>query len=242
MSRRTAVTFAMALAGLAAGHAGLAGQEPPPEIAVTGFGTVSYLPDHATIMVEVRTDAETPQAAAMQNAERMERVLAALRRQGHAPDRITTTGYAVQPRISYETRAQTVVGYIAVNAVTLRLDDVARVGATLDTALAAGATRVRSVRFEASDHERLRRQALERAVATARQDAESLARAAGGTLGALVHLSTEPVGRPMEYARAASTTFAASLPAPPPGPETPVSAGEQELTVWVNARWRFVGR
>lgn len=242
MSRRFRIVLVAVLGSLAAGSHLAAQESPPPEIAVTASGTASYVPDHATVMVEVRTDAETPPAAALQNAERMERVLAALRRQGHAADRITTTGYAVQPRISYEARTQTIIGYTAVNAVTVRLDDVARVGATLDTALAAGATRVRGVRFEAADPERLRRQALERAVAAARQDAESLARAAGGTLGALVQLSTDPAGRPLEYVRAAATTFATSPPVPPPGAETPVSAGEQELTVWVHARWRFVGR
>lgn len=248
MSRWTRIVLVAALTALAAdarnlatGALDLAAQEtPPPEIVVAGVGTVSYFPDRATVMVEVRTEAATPPAAATDNAERMERVLAALRRQGHASDRITTTGYAVQPLMRYEAGTQSVAGYMAVNAVTVRLDDVGRVGATLDTALAAGATRVRGVRFESTDREQLRRQALERAVAAARQDAEALARAAGGALGALVQLSTEPAARPVEYA---STTFAAASRAPMPGgPETPVSAGELELSVQVQARWRFVGR
>ena len=241
MNSRSRMVLTATLGSLLAGGDLAAQETQPPEIAVTAAGTVRYVPDHATVMVEVRTDAPTPQAAAADNAGRMESVLAALRRQGHASDRITTTGYAVQPQMRYEAGTATIAGYVAANAVTVRLDDVGQVGATLDTALAAGATRVRGVRFEVADQERLRRQALERAVAVARQDAESLARAAGGTLGTLVQISTEPTGRPVESVRAAGTAFA-SVAVSPPGAETPVSAGEQELVVQVHARWRFVAR
>ena len=206
-----------------------------PEIVVNGVGMVSYVPDRATVMVEVRTEAQTPAEAARGNAPVMDSVIAALRRNGIRADRINTRGYTVQPTYHYDQSGPRLTGYAATNGLTVKLDDAGMVGATLDAALAAGANRVGSVRFESSNMERLRRQALERAVANARQDAEALARAAGGSLGELIAISTDTRPTREEFMQniAAAPSYARGI-------ETPINTGEQTLVVGVQARWRFV--
>jgi len=206
------------------------------EIVVSGTGSASFMPDRATLVVEVRTQGATPQEASSRNTPVMTALLAALRQIGHRPERLSTRGYTVQPTYKYDAGTQTVTGYAAFNAVTVRLEDVRRVGETLDAALAAGATRVGSVRFESSEYERLRRQALERAVAYARLDAEALARAAGGMLGDLISISTEP------RATYEGGMAVAIAPAPVPYDETPINAGEHTIVASVVARWKFVER
>jgi uncharacterized protein YggE len=71
------------------------------------------------------------------------------------------------------------------------------------------------------------------AVANARGDAEALAKSAGGSLGALLELSTserpsQPVPRLM-----ASRAMTDQK-------QTPIEPGEQTFSASVNARWTFV--
>jgi len=74
--------------------------------------------------------------------------------------------------------------------------------------------------------------ALAVAVANARADAEALARAAGGSLGALIEMTTgEPQVRPVEMAMARVAAAA---------PRTPIEAGQQTVEATVTARWLFV--
>jgi uncharacterized protein YggE len=208
-----------------------------PEIVASANGTATIIPDRATVVIDVRTRAATTQEAAALNTPIMNAVLAALRGMGHRPERIKTRGYTVQPTYRYDDGEMKPTGFAAYNAVTVRLEDVQQVGATLDAALAVGATHVGSVRFGSSEYERARRQALERAVANARLDAEAMARAAGGTLGELIAITTDAREVREEY-----SDVVAIAPPPNPSGETPINAGEQAVVVSVQGRWKFVKR
>jgi uncharacterized protein len=70
-------------------------------------------------------------------------------------------------------------------------------------------------------------------VANARADAETLARAAGGTLGALLELSTSSSGRPMPEAIGATAMARMA---------TPIEPGQQSVAASVTARWTFLPR
>lgn len=206
-----------------------------PEIVASANGTATVTPDRATVFVEVRTQGATAQEASARNTPIMNAVLAALRGMGYGADRISTRGYVVQPTYRWDSGVGQSIstGFAAHNAVTVRVDGVQRVGETLDVALAAGATRV-GVHLTSSEFERARRQALERAVANATQDAEALARAAGGTLGELILITTD--------ARASRDEGQVVAIAPPPGESTPIDAGEQTITASVQGRWKFLKR
>jgi len=209
-----------------------------PEIVATASGAATYVPDRASVMLEVRTDAPTPQEAAARNAAEMTRLLDRLRVLRIPSERISTVSFAVTPNLRYEAGTQTLVGYVANNTVTVKFDSIAPLAPTVDAALAAGATGVRSVRFEASAYQRIRREALERAVEAARQDALALATAAGGTLGYLLQVITDPRVTPLEggvqFAAAAASRLGLS--------ETAITSGEQTLTAYVQTRWAFLKR
>ena len=83
-----------------------------------------------------------------------------------------------------------VTGYTVTNTVRADVRRIDDVGKLIDAALAKGANEISSLQFYSSKADSARRAALAAAVADARADAEVLARAAGGTLGALVELST----------------------------------------------------
>jgi uncharacterized protein YggE len=148
---------------------------------------------------------------------------------------LVTSGYSLQPQMVYpgDGKAPQVVGYIASNSVRVRTEMLDRVGAIIDAAIKKGATSIAGLNFYSSNVDEARRSALAQAVENARRDAEVMARAAGGQLGALIELSSEQVDviRPpmpmFDMARKASV-------------ETQIQPIEEKITAMVTGRWRFV--
>ena len=131
-----------------------------------------------------------------------------------------------------------VTGYRAQNTVQLEIRNLESVGKVIDAVLAAGATNLSALSLYASNTDGARREALQKAVAKARADAEVVASAAGGSLGSLLELTTEPFGVPqpiMLRGMSAGMAMEARMAAP-----TPVESGEITVNAVVHVRWQFV--
>jgi uncharacterized protein len=209
-------------------------QPPVPQVATTALGEARVQPDRATILFAVETRAPTAARAGSDNARRQRAVLDTLRKLGLAEGQLSTTGYSVSPEMRYDGKQPQLVGYLARNAVQVDVRRIDQVGSLIDAALAAGANVVSSLRFFSSRADEARRTALADAVAKARADAEAMARAAGGSLGALIEISTSGPPRPM-FEEVAMARAASADTAP-----TPIDPGEQTVSVFISARWTFV--
>lgn len=193
------------------------------------------VPDRASVLVNVQTRA--PTAAAADNAQHTKTVLDALGRLGLSREQLTTENYSVYPEMKYDNTgsAPWVIAYVVTNSIHAESRRVDQVGPIVDAALGAGATMISSLSFYASSVDEARQQALSRAVASARADAETIARAAGGSVGALIDISTNGPTlspRPMVDLGMRAKTMAAE--------PTPISPGQQNISVQVSARWLFL--
>ncbi len=208
---------------------------PPSQIVTSGTGEATLVPDRGYINFAVETRAKTAAQAGADNARTQAAVIAALRAKGVAAEHITTSGYSVGPDEQYPNGERKLLGYIARNSVIVDVQKLDQVGSLIDTALAAGANSIGGLRYYSTQMESIRRTALERAVSQARGDAEVLARAAGGSLGAALEISVinNSGPRPMFSALAMERGRAADV-------ETPVAVGEQTVSVIVSTRWAFV--
>jgi uncharacterized protein YggE len=229
----SAAVIAAVLAAPASAQTGGAGLAP--QIVVTGSGQATVSPDRATIFLGVQTRGITAAAAGAENARRLRAVLDTLRAVGLASDQLSTINYNVSPEMQYSPNGSAppkVTGYVVTNTVRAelrRIEDVARV---IDAALGKGANEVSSLQFFSSKADSVRRAALASAVADARADAEVLARAAGGSLGVLLEVSSsESPVRPMPQVMRMEAAV---------GKATPIEAGQQTVTATVTARWAFV--
>ena len=207
-------------------------------IVVSGHAEVRIPADRATIMIAVETRGSTASAAGAENARVQQAVLASLRAVGVDSGQVSTAGYSVEPnwRQDKPDRPPKLDGYTARNALRVELTRLDRLGAVIDTALGAGANRIDNVEFSASDLTEPRRTVLAKAIENARGDAEIMARAAGGTLGALLELSTTPY-QPQPYRLGEVVVTAQAGRAP-----TPIIPREIVVSATVLTRWRFVSR
>jgi uncharacterized protein len=208
--------------------------DPPPQIVVTAHAEVRISPDRANIHISVQTRAGTAAAAATENATKQQAVISAIRALGIPGEQISTTNYSVTPEYRYDQGGPPVLsGYSVTNTVLVEVRNLAQVPTVIDASLAKGANLISGLEFFATNVETARREAIAAAVTKARGDAEAAAKAARGSLGGLLEISIgaySPPPRPM-YTIAQKAADAV---------ETPISPGQQTLSVDVTTRWLFV--
>lgn len=208
-----------------------------PEVITSGTGTVTLPPDRVVVRMEVMTTAVSAADATSNNAPLAAQVEAALRGDGLSPDAIRPVGFMLSPR-RHPSGDETLVSYDARTTFEVRLEDVDALGRVLDVAIAAGATGVPSIAFQSDSVPAARRLALASAVAAARDDAETLAAASGGRLGALILVTTSPEAYDfggVGTVSGASNTYLTGVP-------VSVSAIRQDVVVrvTVQTRWRLL--
>ena len=110
---------------------------------IVATGEVTRVPDVARINAGVVTQASSATAAIAQNAQRMERVIAALKRAGIAERDIQTSSINLNPEYRYaENQPPVLTGYRASNEVTVRFRDIAETGAIRAAQGAEGANQI----------------------------------------------------------------------------------------------------
>jgi uncharacterized protein YggE len=207
-----ALATAVAFAGV--GRPGDAhGSSAPTDrtVTVSATGTARGAPDTAHFTFGVETEGATAKAATAANAAKMRSVIAALRRQGIAAADLRTEDVSVYPR-----RSDTGVleGYAASSTLSVTLHRVAKAGAIVDVAVAAGADDTSGPQFDRSSKLGLTQLALREAFANARAKAETLAREADAQLGEVQRIdATEAQPQPMPLY--ADTMRAAATPVQP---------------------------
>ena len=211
----------------------------PPMIEVTGGGEAKVTPDRALVYVGVQTKGRTAALAGQENAKLANAILAALRAAGIAREQIGTINYSVSPNYRYypDGRKPELTGYDASNTVRVDVRSVELVGQVIDAALGAGANTISGISFYASQMDSVRRAAMAAATIDARLSAEVMARAAGGTLGPLVSLTTQMNDGPRPYV----VMQAMAMRGKAADESTPVVAPtEQTVNASVNGRWQFI--
>jgi uncharacterized protein YggE len=207
-----------------------------PRIITSGDAQVRVTPDRATIQIGVQTRAVTAAAAGADNARRQKAIIDTLKAMGILADQIATQNYSVNPEMQYPPSGGPgrVTGYTVSNTVRVELRRIDQVGAVIDASLAKGSNQIHGIQFASSQAPEARRNAMAEAVRDARADAEVLARAAGGTLGPVIEItSSAPPIRPM-YAEVAMRTMAKDAV------QTPIEPGEQVISANVSVIWQFV--
>lgn len=157
----------------------------PRSIVVTGTGTARGANDTALLEFEVTARGRTASGALGNNSKRLAAVIEAIVAAGAAREDVQTSNVSLRRFTRRVNRRKVVRGFVAVNAVTATIREVATTGLVIDAAVRAGATGVEGVEFSTSREDELYRDALAGAYGVARAKAERLAQASGSTLGAV---------------------------------------------------------
>jgi uncharacterized protein YggE len=202
-------------------------------VEVTGEGSVSAAPNFARMTLGVTNTGKTAGEALAANAKAANALVSLIKAESVAPGDIQTSEVSISPMFAQSSPGQTtappITGYSVSNSVNVIVRDLPRLGGLLDKAVNSGANTIYGISFGHNDLSALLDKARPLAVADARRKAEIYGSAGGARIGRLMVL-TEEAGRspPMTLSRA----YAAAAP-------TPIEAGEDKLTVTINARFEL---
>lgn len=230
-----------------AGAAGAASAQTTPVVAdtmfrattlsVSAYGETEVAPNKATISLGVQTDAPTAQAAIAANAQKMSRVIAALKKGGLQDREIQTSNLSLSPQYVYqENLPPRLTGYQASNQVTITVRELSRLGQIVDATVNAGADTVGGISFGVEDQTQAENDARLEAVRALQAKADVYARATGYRVARLVTLNE-------------GSSYAAPPPVPPMmmraeaakyDSVTQISPGEVKVRVDVSATYELV--
>jgi uncharacterized protein YggE len=193
---------------------------------INATGEVTRVPDVAIISAGVVSRSSTASGALQDTADRMQRVLAALKRAGAADRDLQTSNVSLNPEYRYpDNQSPQLVGYTASNTLTVRFHDIRSSGKIVDALVAQGANQINGPTLAVDKPDAALDEARAKAIAIGLGRAELYARALG-----------------MRVVRIVSINESGSNYAPPPAPPAPIGVmmkraessiepGEQKLQV-----------
>jgi uncharacterized protein YggE len=194
---------------------------------INATGEVTRVPDVAIISAGVVTRSATATGALQDAANRMQRVVAALKAAGIVDRDIQTSNVSLNPEYRYpDNQSPQLTGYTASNQLTISFHDIRNSGKILDVLVAQGANQINGPNLTIEHPEAALDEARAKAIASGRARAELYARALGLHVARVVAVSE-------------SGGYAVPPPAPPPMPmmaraeaaQTKIEPGEQKLQV-----------
>ena len=235
---RNGLIGVVALATMAGWASSAAAQQAVTVVQTTGTrldivatGEVTRVPDIALITAGVVTKAATATAAIGENANRMARVRAALRRAGIADRDIQTSSVNLNPDYRYvDNQPPQLTGYQASNNVSIRFRDIRRTGAILDALVAEGANQLNGPNLTVDKPEAALDEARVAAIAAGRARANLYAGALGLRVVRLISVSEQGADQPRPMAMMASDIMVTGTRIK----RTEIDPGEQKIATSVS--------
>jgi uncharacterized protein YggE len=195
---------------------------------INATGEVTRVPDVAIISAGVVSRSATATAALQDTANRMTKVLAALKRAGVEDRDVQTSSVNLNAEYRYpQDQAPQLVGYTASNTVTVRFRDIRNSGKIVDALVGQGANQINGPNLVVDKPEAALDEARAKAIAVGRARADLYARSLGMRVVRVVSVNE-------------SGGYYAPPPPPPPAPmmmargerdSTSIQPGEQKLQV-----------
>jgi Uncharacterized conserved protein len=204
-------------------------------VSVSATGTIQAMPDIAYVTAGVVTQNKDCAKAQSDNSAAMNTLMDALKNAGLTEDDIDTIGYSVYPMYDYSEGGKgQIYAYEVTNRVNIAVRDLTRVGEIIDIAAESGANTGYSIRFTLEDEDAYYNDALAAAMQEARGKADTLAAAGGFAVLSVLQVSEGSYSYWPVYEYAAADDAEAYR-------ETPVSAGELDVTATVTVVYGIAG-
>ena len=205
-------------------------------ITVSGNATVSLSADFAEVQIGVNTRSESIQEAQRQNAQAIADVLTAIYALGVEEKDVITSSFNVYTESDYSSsligRQTEKVYYKVSNMLHVVIRDISKAGQVLDAAIAAGANQSYGITFGSTQENEAYHKALTRAYEDAQKKAQTLAAAAGKTLGDVMSINASQGG----YGYGVSNVYAASKEM---AADTAIIGGDITVNAGVTVTWSF---
>jgi uncharacterized protein len=206
-----------------------------PIVTLTVSGAAETRPDRAMISAGVQTKAVSAADAMAQNSKQMQGVIAALKAQGIAEKDMHSASITLGQDYDYsDGKAPVLKGYTADNSVSVKVVNIAKLGAILDALAKAGATNINGPNFTVEDDSAISESARTKAMAKASNLSAFYAKNAGYTRARLVSISEAQDFGGIQYSQGLMKSVAADG-----GSAPPVEPGQVSKTINITVKYRL---
>lgn len=163
-----------------------------PNTIYTGAdGKFEAPPDTALVQFNISSQADSAKTAYDQAAKQAEQTRQIMRDNGIDPKTAQIGSYSIEPMYDWKTAKRKLVGYRVGTSVTLKLKDFAKVGPITQQLADSTVSESQSISYTLDNMDEAKSKAVEDAYHRARSAADSLARAAGRSVGELSYASVD---------------------------------------------------
>jgi len=217
------------------------GVTPTDTITVNGTADILATPDIATFNFTVQEEAASVPDAQKKSTDVMNSILAYVKKSGVADTDVQTQSYSIYPRYDYVQTANTpattvyypggkqvLAAYVVAQTIEVKVRKLDQAGALLSGIGEFGATDVSGLTFSVDKETDVERQARDKAIADAKDQADVLAKSLGVSLVRIVSFNESSSGRPTPIYYAKMDSVAMSAGAVAPAPQIPT--GQNKIT------------
>ncbi len=200
------------------------------QLSVSGTGTVNLAPDIAYLYLGVHTEDADIAAALDRNNTSSQSLVDALVNLGIDSRDIQTSNFSVYSMEDYTDNGMSYIKYSVDNNVYVTVRDLTRLGALLNTAVAAGANSINSLSFDVADKGAALAEARQKAMDNANSLAAELAQVAGVTIGEIQTITYADYYPSPYYGMGGGGASA-------PNASVPIQPGQIQVVVTVNVTY-----
>jgi uncharacterized protein len=207
----------------------------PRTVSVEATGEAYVSPDIATIVIGVTTEGEEVADVTVENTEKMNAVIEAIKALGVEEDDIKTNYYSLYPKYRWDEGEVPVEdGYTLNNQVKIKIRDFEKVSQVIEASTTKGANLINGLQFEVDDEEAAKAEARADAVAKVKEKAKSLEETTGVNLGKIVSFYEYSSGNYDYYGGKGGGVYAVSDEAM----SSSIQPGQQEIKLTVTLEYQ----
>lgn len=211
---------------------------------VSAESKVTAIPDIAQFSFGVLTEGGTNVGSLQQdNTKKANAIIDFVKSKGIEAKDIKTENYSITPRYTYSNCIEgrilcpppEITGYSISQSVSVKIRDFSKISDLLGGVVERGANSVSQISFTTDDPTSLKQKAREEAIAKAKEQAKSIAKAAGFRLGRLVNVGEGNMGfpTPMPYGIGGTVAEDKAVPGPT------IEPGSQEVSIQVTLTYEI---
>ena len=199
------------------------------QLSATGEGKVYLVPDLASVIIGVHSEANNVGDALKANNTQSEAIQKSLAASGIDVKDIQTSAFNVYPQQQFDQKGVTPKTiYVVDNTVNVTVRDLTKLGTLLDTVVSSGANSIHGIQFDVQDKAKAIAEARKQAINDAKAQALALAQDAGVELGLLQTLNVSMGNQPTPV------SYSKAVMAQDSGGNVPVSSGQLLITAQAN--------
>jgi len=199
-------------------------------ITFSGQGKAIGVPDVASITLSVITEKMTAKETMTENAKITNEVIKFVKEAGIDEKDVKTQSFTLSPRYDWAEGKRIFKGYQLTSSLAVKIRDLEKISDIIDGAVSRGANQVGDIQFVIDDLEKLKEEARNEAIESAKEKAQSIAKATGLKLGKIVSFSEAVT--PEDYPKPYSLEMREEALGGGPSPE--IEKGSQEIEVNVS--------